>query len=46
MILDFPGAGRNSFFPLFALDEVQDVLLPIGQHVLPFSQNEGHGKFK
>jgi len=30
MILDFPGARGDSFFPLLALNEIEDLPLPLG----------------
>jgi len=34
MTLDFAGARRNSFLPLFALDKIQNISLALSEHVL------------
>jgi hypothetical protein len=46
MILDFARAWRDPFLALFALDEIENSPLPVGQHVYDDRPNYREGKFK
>src|SRR5256885_15899178 len=46
MALDLARARRDSFFPLLALDEIEDALLSLSQHKLSIGASACGRKFK
>jgi hypothetical protein len=46
MSLDFARARRDSFFALFALDEIENFSLPLSQHEPSIGALSGRCKFK
>jgi len=46
MTLDFARARRDSSFALLALDKIENVFLPVGQHVSNDAARPAQCKFK